>query len=833
MSIGTALALPCAVELRNLPKRYQIRDLIQKDKQGFISKYRRMKGYAKLAKKMDIEMGYLFIETSKYLTPQEKRQLEWQAFRGFVQKLNQLKSKIKDKDGKIKQKFTGMYGYIKVAAKHFDGEMFITFMNVSAVLSEREFRKLGWRSFRGTVSEYNRLRSLITDENGNISSDFFKNYVGMDGQARFAQKHFDGNMTKASKNVSAVSSTTEFKKFGWQQFQGTVSEYNRLKSLITDEDGNIKQEFVTKYKGMEGYAKFAKEHFDGKMPQAFMNVSAVSSPREMKQLEWQKFLDTVSEYYGLKRKITDEKGKIKQEYKGMEGYAKFTQEHFDGKMPRAFQNVSTVLSPREKKQLEWQAFQGTVSEYNRLKSLITDEKGKIKQEYEGMDGLAKLAEEHFDGKMGKAFVNVSAVLSPREMTQLEWQQFQGTVSEYNRLKSLIKDEKGNIKQEYKGMEGYAKFAEEHFDGKMPQAFKNVSAVSSPREKKQLEWQKFLDTVSEYYGLKRKITDEKGKIKQEYKRMEGYAKFAKEHFDGNMLQAFVNVSAVLSPREKKQLGWQKFQGTVFEYYDLKSLVIDEDGNIKQEYKRMEGYAKFAEEHFDGNMFLTFMNISTVLSKNEFEKLGWQSFHGFDQEYHDLKSLITDEDGNIKQEVVGMDGQAEFAQQYFGGNMRKAFLNVSAVLSKSEFKKFGWQQFQGTVLEYNRLKSLITDESGNIRSDFLKNYEGMDGLARFAEEHFDGNMLRAFQNVSAVLGGILIMRELELGWKAFYGTTDQYSALIKLFEETAFEELQNPEGQQMVADLIFKGHKINAYKNVSSLKERLLNKKEDFKNLNWRR
>jgi len=39
--------------------------------------------------------------------------------------------------------------------------------------------------------------------------------------------------------------------------------------------------------------------------------------------------------------------------------------------------------------------------------------------------------------------------------------------------------------------------------------------------------------------------------------------------------------------------------------------------------------------------------------------------------------------------------------------------------------------------------------------------------------------------------------------------------------------------MVADLIFKGHKINAYKNVSSLKERLLNKKEDFKNLNWRR
>ena len=419
MSIGTALALPCEVELRNLPKRDQIRDLIQKDKQGFILKYRRMKGYAQLAKKMDIEMNYLFMETSKYLTPQEKRQLEWQAFHGFVQKLNQLKSEIKDSDGKIKQKFTGMDGYIKVAVKHFGGDMLITFKNVSAVLSKSEMKQLEW-----------------------------------------------------------------------QQFQGTVSEYNRLKSLITDEDGNIKPD------------------------------------------------------------------------------------------------------------------------------------------YKGMDGLAKLAEEHFDGKMGKAFVNVSAVSSKSEFKKFGWQQFQGTVSEYNRLKSQIKDEDGNIKQEYKGMDGLAKLAE-------------------------------------------------------------------EYFDGNMLGAFLNVSAVLSPHE--------------------------------------------------------------------------------------------------------------------------------------FKKLGWRSYRGTVSEYNRLKSLITDEDGNIKQE----YKGMDGLARFAEEHFDENMLKAFVNVSAVLGGILIMRELELGWKAFYGTTDQYSALIKLFEETTFEELQNLKGQQMVADLIFKGHKINAYKNVSYLKERLLNKKEDFKNLNWRR
>ena len=404
------------------------------------------------------------------------------------------------------------------------------------------------------------------------------------------------------------------------------------------------------------------------------------------------------------------------------------------------------------------------------------------------------------------------------------------------IRDLIQKDKQGFILKYRRMKGYAQLAKK-IDIEMNYLFQLTSKYLTPQEKRQLEWQAFRGFVQKLNQLKSKIKDEEGKIKQEfltkYVGMEGYGKFAEEHFDGKMSPAFTNVSAILNPREFAKLEWQQFQGTVSEYNRLKSQIKDEDGKIKPEflenYEGMDGQERFAQKHFDGNMFLTFMNVSTVLSKNEFKKFGWRSSQGTVQEYQDLKSLITDEDGNIKQEFVGMDGQAEFAQKYFGGNMRKAFLNVSAVSSKSEFKKFGWQQFYGTVSEYNRLKSLITDEDGNIKQE----YKGMDGLAEFAEEHFDENMLRAFQNVSAVLGGVLIMRELELGWKAFYGTTDQYSALIKLFEETAFEELQNLKGQQRVADLIFKGHKINAYKNVSSLKERLLNKKEDFKNLNWRR
>ena len=266
--------------------------------------------------------------------------------------------------------------------------------------------------------------------------------------------------------------------------------------------------------------------------------------------------------------------------------------------------------------------------------------------------------------------------------------------------------------------------------------------------------------------------------------------------------------------------------------IRDLIQKDKQGFISKYRRMEGYAQLAKK-MDIEMGYLFMVTSKYLTPQEKRQLEWQAFRGFVQKLNQLKSKIKDKDGKIKQKFTGMDGQERFAQKHFYGNMFKSFKNVSAVLSPREMKQLEWQQFHGFDQEYNRLKSLITDESGNIRSDFLKNYEGMDGLARFAEEHFDENMLKAFVNVSAVLGGVLIMRELELGWKAFYGTTDQYSALIKFFEETTFEELQNLKGQQMVADLIFKGHKINAYKNVSSLKERLLNKKEDFKNLNWRR
>ena len=73
------------------------------------------------------------------------------------------------------------------------------------------------------------------------------------------------------------------------------------------------------------------------------------------------------------------------------------------------------------------------------------------------------------------------------------------------------------------------------------------------------------------------------------------------------------------------------------------------------------------------------------------------------------------------------------------------NVSAGLDKGEFKGLGWQGFRGSVLEFSALRDKILDQNGSLRKEYL----GMEAYALFAEQHFSGDMKKAFQNVSAVL------------------------------------------------------------------------------------
>ena len=61
-----------------------------------------------------------------------------------------------------------------------------------------------------------------------------------------------------------------------------------------------------------------------------------------------------------------------------------------------------------------------------------------------------------------------------------------------------------------------------------------------------------------------------------------------------------------------------------------------------------------------------------------------------------------------------------------------MNVSSVLSESEFKKLGWQKFYGSELEFHELRGEILDESGKPKEKYI----GQGGYALFAKDHYDG-------------------------------------------------------------------------------------------------
>ena len=67
-----------------------------------------------------------------------------------------------------------------------------------------------------------------------------------------------------------------------------------------------------------------------------------------------------------------------------------------------------------------------------------------------------------------------------------------------------------------------------------------------------------------------------------------------------------------------------------------------------------------------------------------------------------------------------------------------MNVSSVLSKSEFKELGWQGFIGSEIEFHELREKVLDESGKLREKYI----GQEGYALFAKDHYNRSYAKGF-------------------------------------------------------------------------------------------
>ena len=531
----------------------------------------------------------------------------------------------------------------------------------------------------------------------------------------------------------------------------------------------------------------------------------------------------------LKKEILTSNGYIRHKYKGMDGYAKFAEDFYGGNMKQAFINVSAVVEKSVFQKLGWQEFFSSLEDFRTLRGKILTPNGDIRHEYKGMDGYANFAEKHYEGNMKKTFLNVSAILKKSLFQNLGWQEFIGLVENFHELRKGILTSNGDIRHEYKGIDGYEKFVKEGYYGSdMLKTFINVSAVVEKSIFKKLGWQGFHDSVEDFRTLRGKILTSNGDIRHEYKGIDGYEKFVKEGYYGSdMLKTFINVSAVVEKSIFKKLGWQAFSGSLEDFRTLRGKILTSNGDIRHEYKGMDGYANFAEKYYEGNMKKTFLNVSAVVEKSVFQKLGWQEFFSSLEDFRTLRGKILTSNGDIRHKYKGMDGYANFAEKYYEGNMKKTFLNVSAVVEKSVFQKLGWQEFIGLVENFHELRKGILTSNGDLRHE----YKGMDGYAKLAEDYYEGDMKKAFRNISAILGGSKSMKRLEVNWKLFFGNIVQYKRLILLFEENGMEMFQGRKGQERIANELFEGNTIRTYGNVSILREILFGNKERFSLLNW--
>ncbi len=580
----------------------------------------------------------------------------------------------------------------------------------------------------------------------------------------------------------------------------------------------------------------------------------------------------------LTSKILDEKGQPRPEFQGMEGYALFAEQNGYRSMQTVFNNVSTTLKKTLFKKLGWQYFAGNVKQYRAYREKILNEKGELRLEFIGIEGYVRFADLYEEGKMHKAFGNVSAVLNKTLFKKLGWQQFYGSTTKFRTYREKILNETGKLRPEFIGIEGYARFADLYEEGKMHKAFKNVSVILDKIDFKNLGWKSFYGSVLEFRSYKSKILDEEGRLRPEFIGMEGYVRFADLYEEGKMHKAFGSVSAVLDKALFKKLGWSIFRGDVREFRRQKSKILHEDGSFRMEFVGMEGYARFAEKYADGNMHKSFFNVSSVLNREQFKNLGWQQFHGNVEKFKSYRNKILDQEGKLRPEFIGIDGYAHFAEKYEDGAMRTAFSNVSAILSKKQFQGLRWKAFHGSIATFRAYREKILDpKSEELRPEFT----GMAGYAHFTEKYEDGKMSRAFNNVSAILDKDILKKlgwqqfqgsttkfrtyrekilnekgELrpefigiegyvrfaekyedgymlrtfinvsasldssqfqELAWKSLTGTSSQFLALIEDFVNHYPEGYQGQEGQKRIANKIFKGNQKVTYKNMSTLRD----------------
>ena len=329
--------------------------------------------------------------------------------------------------------------------KIFDGRSFNR-QTEESLLSLSNNPKYWYRRVLGGIREH--LFPLENQQEvkqalGNLISnpESLEKITGPDGYRRVAQLFCGGSMLKAYILASAVTKEKglKFADLEWgSAIQCSTDEFKNLGELIK------KPGFGDKYKGIEGYQKFADDHADKSMQKAYLLASAITKVVGLKfdKLKWGSQIPCTTEKFEALRKVI-KKPEFLSEYKGIEGYQKFADKYADKSMEKAYKLASAITKVvgLTFDDLEWGSqIQCATKEFKNLRDLIKEP--GFGDKYKGIEGYQKFADDKAGGSMLKAYMLASAITKVvgLEFDNLGWgSQFQGDTKEYKLIQQSLGD----------------------------------------------------------------------------------------------------------------------------------------------------------------------------------------------------------------------------------------------------------------------------------------------------------------------------------------------------------------------------------------------------------
>ncbi len=335
----------------------------------------------------------------------------------------------------------------------------------------------------------------------------------------------------------------------------------------------------------------------------------------------------------------------------------------------------------------------------------------------------------FFGNMNQAHKKTSQALGLAQFKKLNWgNRFGKTTKDYFEQRDrLLMD--GEINPVYKDPAGYILYSDLFYQkngvGLMHLAFADAASVLSPAEFAKLNWGScYIGSTVDYQLEEQRLFASNGQVRPEFLGTEGYINYSDTYYDKQMLKTFKNVSAALGKEKMKLFGWgHSYDGATPDFIYQRSVLFPND-QPNPNYIDPIGYANYTQFIYPSatneSMKKAFMNASAVLTANEFGLLNWgNAYHGNpDKFFKERKQIFLKY--ALRTKYRGQQGYVAYAEDYYDGNMAKAFLNISAVLSKEEFAMLNWGSvFNGTTSERQKIRDFLSPWRVTTESRFNLN------------------------------------------------------------------------------------------------------------------